>query len=143
MTIVCYARLSEQFPHLRKLRFLSTILDEAHHLKNEKDLRKPERERILKAIDDGHSMSLHRTEIAFELVRTIKHVYCLTGTPILSRPRELFNLLRLTRHPSDGASKSSAKSSAPANRPLSGGTPTEPPTSSTSPTRCTTICSAG
>ena len=99
VTIISYARMAEQFSHLRKLHFLSTIIDEAHHLKNEKDLGKKEREQILKAVDDGHAMSLHRTQIAFELCRQIKHVFCLTGTPILSRPRELFNLLRLTRHP--------------------------------------------
>jgi len=108
VTIISYARMAEQFSHLRKLHFLSTIIDEAHHLKNEKDLGKREREQILRAVDDGHAMTLHRTQIAFELCRQIKHVFCLTGTPILSRPRELFNLLRLTRHPWASASRNAA-----------------------------------
>ena len=60
------------------------ILDEAHYIKGKKTI---------------------RATTALEIVTGLDRVYCLTGTPVMNRPAEMFNLLRAISHPL-GARKS-------------------------------------
>ena len=55
----------------------SVIIDEAHYIKGKSE---------------------RATEV-LELTKSIPIVYCLTGTPMLNRPAELFNLLKAVKHP--------------------------------------------
>lgn len=97
--VVPYSRVSELFSPLCRTTFRSALIDEAHFLKNDRNLVGARRRKVLDSLADGVATSLHRTQAVSEICRSIKVIHCLTGTPILSRPRELFNLLRLTRHP--------------------------------------------
>lgn len=54
------------------------IFDEAHYLKNTASI---------------------RTKAAMTIAADAQKVYCLTGTPVMNRPIELFSLLWLTGHP--------------------------------------------
>lgn len=54
------------------------ILDEAHYIKGKKTL---------------------RAENTLDIVNKLEKVYVLTGTPIMNRPIEMFNLLRAIKHP--------------------------------------------
>ncbi|MDE2022429.1 MAG: DEAD/DEAH box helicase [Patescibacteria group bacterium] len=54
------------------------ILDEAHYIKNRKSIRAKE---------------------SLAIAEHAEHVYCLTGTPIMNRPIEMFTLLKAIGHP--------------------------------------------
>ncbi len=56
----------------------TVIFDEAHYVKDTKAL---------------------RTKAALAIAEHAKRVYCLTGTPVMNRPIELFSLLRAIKHP--------------------------------------------
>lgn len=56
----------------------SAIIDEAHYIKGKKT---------------------HRAVATLEIIAPLDRVYMLTGTPIMNRPIELFNLLRGVKHP--------------------------------------------
>ena len=58
-------------------RIQNVILDEAHYIK-------------------GRSI---RAKATIEIVKEAERVYCLTGTPLLNRPIELWNLLVAIEHP--------------------------------------------
>lgn len=68
------------------------ILDEAHYIKGD-SLRS-------KAIIGGRKKKKSGESIAFKgLAKKVKRVICMTGTPILNRPIELFPLLKAVGHP--------------------------------------------
>lgn len=56
----------------------AAIVDEAHYIKGKKTI---------------------RSQVTLEVVEKIERVYLLTGTPIMNRPIELFNLLKAVKHP--------------------------------------------
>ena len=56
----------------------AAIVDEAHYIKGKKTI---------------------RAQVTLEIVENIERVYLLTGTPIMNRPIELFNLLKAVKHP--------------------------------------------
>ena len=64
------------FHHLNFDHIKIAIADEAHHLKS------------------GYSL---RAKTIVPLLRRMKHVLLLTGTPALARPKELYNLLSIVR----------------------------------------------
>src|SRR4030066_1237078 len=72
--IINYDIVGKMEEMLKKMKFQVMILDEAHYLKNPKALRS-------KAING--------------LNKTIPHILALTGTPILNRPVEIFNILKM------------------------------------------------
>jgi SWI/SNF-related matrix-associated actin-dependent regulator 1 of chromatin subfamily A len=57
-------------------KYKTVVLDEAHYVKNPKAI---------------------RSKAVAYLVKETKHILCLTGTPIESKPIELFNILKLIR----------------------------------------------
>jgi SWI/SNF-related matrix-associated actin-dependent regulator 1 of chromatin subfamily A len=73
--------------------FIDTlILDEAHYIKGD-SLRS-------KAIIGGRKFKKSGEKASFKgLVKSMKRVIALTGTPIMNRPIELFNILKAIRHP--------------------------------------------
>lgn len=75
------------------------IVDEAHSFKNARAVFGEQKKAYMDRLADGGEPGVHRTALLFDLAAAIPRVYCLTGTPVLSRPKELFNILKLTRHP--------------------------------------------
>ena len=75
--IVNYDILYKWVEWAKNMNFPTTILDEAHYIKSKSK----------------------RSEQALELVKDIPNVYLLTGTPILNRPIEMFNMLKAIKHP--------------------------------------------
>jgi len=75
------------------------VVDEAHSFKNARALYGEQRRAYQERLQDGDDPGVHRTALLFDLALGVEQVYCLTGTPIVSRPKELFNLLKLTKHP--------------------------------------------
>lgn len=100
--VVPYSRLAKMASVIKNIGFRSVIIDEAHAIKNKSET---PRERAAPAAElpleepKKKKPSKHRTEWVFEVARFIPRVYCVTGTPLLSRVKELFNLLAITRHP--------------------------------------------
>lgn len=72
--IINYDILSKWVPHLKKLKPQILVLDEAHRIKNN---------------------SAQRTQAAKKLAKDIPHLLALTGTPVVNRPIEVFNVLSL------------------------------------------------
>lgn len=72
-------KYKEQILNFIELGVIDTaIVDEAHYIKGKKTI---------------------RAVATLEIVKDLEYVYMLTGTPIMNRPIELFNLLRAVRHP--------------------------------------------
>jgi SWI/SNF-related matrix-associated actin-dependent regulator 1 of chromatin subfamily A len=99
LAIVSYTKLKnfvtgQGFSHAKTL-----IIDEAHSFKNSRALYGEQRRAYQERVSEGEDPGVHRTAILFDLAEGVGRVYCLTGTPIVSRPKELFNLLKLTKHP--------------------------------------------
>jgi len=92
-TIIGYSMLCKIVKSRYDIPYQSCIIDEAHLIKNSSKLRK---DKLAEKISNGDT--IHRTSSAFHITKTIPKIYCLTGTPILSRPSELYNLLAITRH---------------------------------------------
>jgi SWI/SNF-related matrix-associated actin-dependent regulator 1 of chromatin subfamily A len=77
---------------LRAVILDTLILDEAHYIKGD-SLRS-------KAIIGGRKFKKSGEKASFKgLVKSMKRVIALTGTPIMNRPIELFNILKAIRHP--------------------------------------------
>lgn len=80
--VINYDMLPKYMDQLRRWKeagwILGSILDEAHYIKGKRTI---------------------RANLALELVLDLPRVYVLTGTPIMNRPAELFNLLRAINHP--------------------------------------------
>ena len=96
--IVNYDILSKHIDALANRPWAGLVFDEAHYLKNHRSLRS----RLARQLADrtthtqGNDRLIHRD--------TTQHVdgpavYLLTGTPLTNRPRDLFVLLQLVKHP--------------------------------------------
>jgi len=82
--IVNYDVLEKYIDTLLNIKPAVLILDEAHYIK---------------AVSNSGKPDSKRAELALELAKNIPYVFLLTGTPITSRPRDLYNLLRAIEHP--------------------------------------------
>lgn len=99
VVVIPFSRLKNFFGWEALPGFKVLFVDEAQAFKNSRAFSRRERVGAEAAVEQGAKLTGHRTAILFEIASQIPAVFCLTGTPILSRPRELFNLLRLIRHP--------------------------------------------
>jgi SWI/SNF-related matrix-associated actin-dependent regulator of chromatin subfamily A-like protein 1 len=99
VVVVSFNRLAEWHAHLAARSFAVLIVDEAHLIRNAGELRAAERRALEWSVERGLHHTMHRTEAALEIAKGIPVIWALTGTPILSRPVQLFNVLRLIRHP--------------------------------------------
>ncbi len=77
-TIVNYDILGRKKAALVKHKWAGVILDEAHYIKNP---------------------DAARSKAALAILDHVEDRYLLTGTPVMNRPIELFNLLRAVGHP--------------------------------------------
>lgn len=100
--IIPFSRLKAFYKWDAISQFKILYVDEAQAFKNSRGFNRSERQEAAYQHSQGESVKGHRTSLLFEISRDIPAVFCLTGTPVLSRPRELFNLLRLIRHPLAG-----------------------------------------
>src|SRR5678815_3846296 len=82
--IVNYDILGRHFDDLRRVPWAALVFDEAHYLKNHTSAR---------------SKLARQLTIAAAAQRPALAVQLLTGTPLTSRPRDLFVLLQLAAHP--------------------------------------------
>jgi SWI/SNF-related matrix-associated actin-dependent regulator 1 of chromatin subfamily A len=99
IAVVSYTKLKSfvTSPHMEAIKTI--VVDEAHSFKNARALYGEQRRAYVERLVEGKDPGVHRTALLFSLTEHANRVYCLTGTPIMSRPRELFNLLKMTRHP--------------------------------------------
>lgn len=74
--IIGYPNLDKYFNYLRKREYQLIVLDECHFLKNK---------------------SAIRTKKAFALLKKARDVLFLSGTPILNRPAEIYNVFNFIR----------------------------------------------
>ena len=74
--IINYDILKDRVEELKKINFTMLILDESHYIKNYK---------------------AKRTKAAQELAKNIPKIACLTGTPLLNRPIELWTTLQVLK----------------------------------------------
>jgi SWI/SNF-related matrix-associated actin-dependent regulator 1 of chromatin subfamily A len=89
--IVNYDILGKHIDELGRRPWAGLVFDEAHYLKNHTSTRsKLARQLVLLRQGDGGRASESASEPA---------IYLLTGTPLTNRPRDLFVLLQLVRHP--------------------------------------------
>jgi SWI/SNF-related matrix-associated actin-dependent regulator 1 of chromatin subfamily A len=95
--IVNYDLLKANAERLRKVAWTGIILDEAHFIKNASQ-RTSHCLKLLGVQDEAKAPLLGP-----------EFVFLLTGTPMTSRPRDLFNLLRCVGHPSARSFLSYAK----------------------------------
>jgi len=93
--IVNYDQLSRNAAKLAAVPWAGVIVDEAHFIKNASQ----RTSQVLKIIGATGDAGSH----------VPPQVYLLTGTPMPNRPRDLFNLLRATGHPSARSFLSFAK----------------------------------
>jgi len=98
-TIIPFSRLKSFYQWNALPSFKVLFVDESQAFKNNRSFTRNESREAAATHARGDSVKGHRTALMFEIAKPIPSIYCLTGTPILSRPRELFNLLKLIRHP--------------------------------------------
>ena len=75
--IINYDILSAWVEDLKKIHAQVLILDESHYIKNNK---------------------AQRTKAVKKIAKNISHIIALSGTPIINRPIEMYNALRLINH---------------------------------------------
>ena len=90
-TVINYDLLTRWEDHLRDAGFAMVCADEAHNLKNEKSARSKAFYRIVEGYKKGESKSAPDVKVCDRVEKLV----LLTGTPILNRPRDLWNLLSL------------------------------------------------
>lgn len=81
--IVNYDVLDKHFDILKNIAWTVIIFDEAHYMK---------------AVSNGGKPDSIRAKCGIELGEKPEYVFLLTGTPMTNRPKDLYNLLRLTNH---------------------------------------------
>jgi hypothetical protein len=88
--IVSYDLMSKMADEAQKKNYRVVIADEAHYLKSGDTKR-------VKVLAVRYSLSSHIVKVMIPLLRQAKRACLISGTPSLSRPQELFNLVRLFR----------------------------------------------
>lgn len=89
--IINYDILEKYDDELVSLGVDTLILDEAHYIKGN-TIR-------TKAVIGGRAKKKSGIVSFKGICKAVKRVYCLTGTPILNRPIEIFNILKAIGHP--------------------------------------------
>ena len=83
-TIVGYPSLTKFQKELEEEKFQVVMMDEAHYLQAISNAGKPDSKRAM---------------VAMRIAATSEYVYPITGTPKTNRNKNLYNLLRVIRHP--------------------------------------------
>ena len=74
--VINYDILADRLEQLKAMNFKMIVFDESHYIKNWK---------------------AKRTKAALELTKNVEKIVCLTGTPILNRPAELWTTLKILK----------------------------------------------
>lgn len=82
--IMGYNSLSKFLPQLEEEQFQVLMIDEAHYIQ---------------AISNSGTPESNRAYAVLRLAATANYVYPITGTPKTNRNKNLFNILRVIRHP--------------------------------------------
>lgn len=88
--VVNYDILSKHREELLKVKWAVAMLDEAHYIKNNSG----RAQQVL----GRRAQPRKQLEAITGLLTSFSRVYLLTGTPIMNRPVDLFNLLKAVRH---------------------------------------------
>lgn len=83
-TIINYEILENHLEELKKQNYDVVILDEAHYIKS---------------VDSYGRPGSKRAKLALEIAATTPFVICITGTPIQSKTKDLYNLLKAVGDP--------------------------------------------
>lgn len=81
--IINYDILERDYKKLEDIPFTCIILDEAHYIKS---------------ISNGGKPNSKRANYAIKLAENYDYVFSLTGTPITNKPKDIFNILRISDH---------------------------------------------
>lgn len=81
--IINYDLLEREYEDLEKIKFTSITLDEAHYIKS---------------VSNGGKPNSKRAKLAMGLAEKCEYVFSLTGTPITNKPKDIFNLLKISDH---------------------------------------------
>lgn len=81
--IINYDILEKYFKKLSSVNWEVIIFDEAHYMK---------------AVSNGGKADSKRADYGLKLGLNTPYVFSLTGTPITNRPKDIFNLLKLSDH---------------------------------------------
>lgn len=81
--IINYDLLEKEYPRLKDIPFTNVVFDEAHYIKS---------------VANSGKADSKRANFAIKLAEKCKYVFSLTGTPITNKPKDLFNILRISDH---------------------------------------------
>ena len=82
--IINYDILNKHLESILNTNFACVILDEAHYIKS---------------INNSGKPTAERGKATLQITDKIKYVFCLTGTPITNKTKDIFNLLKAIEHP--------------------------------------------
>ena len=92
-SILNYDIVTRYRNEIKKAGFKVLILDESQYIKNGQEIMsKAKRKR-------GMVYDVIRTDAIFDVSKNIPVVHCLTGTPVVSRPKDAWNQLKIIEHP--------------------------------------------
>lgn len=81
--IINYDLLERDYHKLKNIPFTSITLDESHYVKS---------------ISNNGEANSKRADYAIRLAEKCDFVFSLTGTPITNKPKDIFNILRISNH---------------------------------------------
>lgn len=81
--IINYDILERDYDKLRKIPFSSITLDEAHYIKS---------------VSNSGEANSKRAKYSLKLADKCAYVFSLTGTPITNKPKDIFNILKISDH---------------------------------------------
>ena len=82
--IINYDILNKHLESILNTNFACVILDEAHYIKS---------------INNSGKPTAERGKATLQITDKIEYVFCLTGTPITNKTKDIFNLLKAIGHP--------------------------------------------
>lgn len=81
--VINYDILEREYKSLSQIDFSCIILDEAHYIKS---------------VSNGGKPDSKRAKYTMALAGKCEYVFSLTGTPITNKPKDVFNLLKISDH---------------------------------------------
>lgn len=99
IVIINFDLLGKLEKKLKDMKFKTLIIDEVHHTRNTtRPMPKKEFEKLQKENPDKklkRSVPVKRTKTIMDIGKGLKNIIAISGTPIVNKPIELFNVLKL------------------------------------------------
>lgn len=99
IVIINYAMLPKVEDTLKSMNFKTMIIDEVHNTRNTTRRRTKDEYNRLKAEYPNKKIKkkvpVKRTKIILDIGKTVDNIIAITGTPIVNKPIEIFNILKL------------------------------------------------